>query len=880
MPEPKIDQIWDNDREFPFRKVLVAGVATLLIVLAFILCLFKGCNQLGAVADNDIYPPKHTQNGSVKQADQLLEVLVADTVPNIKVTNLEELNKKYRALIFDLPYASYDASTVEGNDLRLVGIRNDRIPESFKPFYYNSRLPQLLQQQSDNLAATYFRIRVRPKGRGMRNSLEVDHVRMIPSLSKVALVKNPWTGTIYANSNCLFDDAVVYLSFGNTIIPFPKCKHADMTNPYVLYAKRDELCVGNNASNTRPFNNYKFYRDVYTKNRSLSIRLVEGSSKDVNICCQDDMLIINSKFDFSHGRKQEHAGMKDTKISIVDGDVLTFYDDNGRKLSEFNVNVNNPSRILSTPRRTSVGRDRHVISRSQTDLFTQQLLRGLSRSLTNTDGVGDVTVTLDPLLSKEFEEELKDYLGKIKVASPQNQIDEEYDISMTVMDIATGNVLATPFYTTRFDKSKNDLDLQLTTKNVALTRRYLGSTFKPMLALAALLARPNLLNMSTIGHISLSDKNTATFLGRKVTAWAKDSPWHWRGTNFVDFLAHSDDVYPVALASLALSRNPNENYLPVDANSVFDIQDGFLHFRKNAVRTQEPFWYWLSWLYDANFESDESSDLHLYDELFPHDGKDNTETGSLNLLEITPDITNLHYDLFDKGGDFRGLFVPWVLGQGSNEWNCVKIAEAWSRMIGKRKVRAHFIKQSKTHKGNPNPDTLTRVPSTNTKTVLGNKREYVKINETWNGFLDKFSDAQTPVHASSTLSPMYDAVAKLNQNVDEPLVLFSKTGTPDGYVRNEAPLLTARKRFLDIGMFTFALVKKSALDAIKNEELGRGIVCVIRITRSYTCKKCAINKQCKACKGYSGLGSSHARSFFAKDYARLEKFYHLTKSYY
>ena len=61
------------------------------------------------------------------------------------------------------------------------------------------------------------------------------------------------------------------------------------------------------------------------------------------------------------------------------------------------------------------------------------------------------------------------------------------------------------------------------------------------------------------------------------------------------------------------------------------------------------------------------------------------------LQEVAPDQTQLRMDRFRTGEDFRGLLVSWILGQGDNMWNCIKLAEAWSRMINKRDIRASFI---------------------------------------------------------------------------------------------------------------------------------------------------------------------------------------------
>ena len=136
-----------------------------------------------------------------------------------------------------------------------------------------------------------------------------------------------------------------------------------------------------------------------------------------------------------------------------------------------------------------------------------------------------------------------------------------------------------------------------------------------------------------------------------------------------------------------------------------------------------------------------------------------------------------------------------------------------------------------------------------------------------------------------TLYPMYLKINELNrilglQNGNE-LVLFSKTGTPDAYVRDEVPMLNARKRYLDVGVYTFALIRKKELQKIKNKDPkpGKGIVCVIRLTRSYKCMSCGKNEKCDTCLNANGFWGSTAGDFFVSKPERLKKLYKMTEKY-
>ena len=85
--------------------------------------------------------------------------------------------------------------------------------------------------------------------------------------------------------------------------------------------------------------------------------------------------------------------------------------------------------------------------------------------------------------------ELQRTIGRGK---PARQTREQYDMSVTVMDISTGQVLATPFYTSLFDFDHYPESMKMTVRNTSLSRRSVGSVFKPLVALPAVLSNPNL----------------------------------------------------------------------------------------------------------------------------------------------------------------------------------------------------------------------------------------------------------------------------------------------------------------------------------------------------------------------------------------------------
>lgn len=908
MEEPRIDPQLHKDRQVELRPFLVAGVPVLILLLAVAFSFLKGLTPLGRAGGENLYDPSSKVNedeGFVGKANMLLRELVADADNSVKATCLDSLNKRYPALEFALPYSEAHKPYVEASDLRLVAIHPERIKsEDLRLFFYNSRLPQLLQRQAEHLDETYFRVLCSGAGTSVNHvrPIEVKAVRLLPSMFKVALAKNPWTGIVTGAPNCLFCDSdAVFLTYGNNVLPLHNEERLTRDNPIQFHAVMGEGTLKGVRGNIDYYDYYlKSFKSGMPHGINIDLREQEnaGGKADFMICYSHDSLLISHSTDLmiigkgkaKMYKKPETGKVRPAIIPFVDGMKLLVYDDEDRKLGEFVIQRTDPSHMLSCLVQSNMGQSRFFIDPSQTDLFTQQMLRGLSRHLSNRDNVDRVDLSIDPLLSKEFEREAQSYVGQLSKtigkSKPTSQTKELYDMSVTVMDIATGQVLATPFYTSLFDVGDYPEAMKMTVRNSSLSRRSVGSVFKPLVALPAVLTNPNLLDMNTASPRRYhwdGNSGEVDFFGRKTHVWAKKSAGHWGGCDFTTFLSRSDDVYPVALAALAMTNerlDANVTTLPVDgSNNFFTLskdKNRFLFFRK-AEDTQtinqrnRYFTDWLSYAYNTNYDKDAVNDLNLFKGLFANDSLDN-EQKHFGLDEITPECTDLRLDRFYDGDDFHQRLVPWTLGQGDNMWNCIKVAEAWCRMIGKRQVCASFLRQH----GDSIPSLIQAGPNY-PGSVFG-ERTVSGINSTWNSFLAKLHDAQ---QGGSLLSPMRSKVVELNQSEHTNLTLFSKTGTPDSYIRYEFPMLGGNHRYVDIGMYVFALMEhEQYVENVVNNRPAKGIVCVVRITRSYQCNRCRPGRQCGACERYSGLQSSHARNFFSSSAERLRKLYDMTRNYY
>lgn len=925
MSEPKIDSNWNSNRQhFRIRSFLVAGTSLLLLCVALILSTVKGCMPLGQHGRLDFFAPSEADGvGFVGKTNELLAILLADVDTTVTADNIDQLNRRYPALEFALPYGEDHKPVIEAADLRLVGIHPERIKdEKWRNFYYNSRLPQLLRQQREETGETYFDIRAKGvKDKKGRRHIEISSIRLYASMFKVALVKNPWKGEIHGRQNCLFcDTSAIFLTYGGSMVPVPvQPDHNVIGGAKQTISAVMDTCMLLDAHG-HPLDYYQIYKNAFDRTnadreRAVSINMCEtrggkpqvnfvlscarkGKAKELKIISGADVLVFGSAGKVDTIKASKRGAEKAEKpIAVIDGMKLAVYGNSGRKLGEFVVNTKDPTRVLSSIIQSNTGQMRYNIPACQTDLFTQQVIRGVSRHLSADDHVASVDLSIDPMLSLELENAITGFVhslpGKLPAGKPATQKNEQYDMSVTVMDIATGEVLATPFYTTKFDPVDYPQQLKMTTRNVALSRRFVGSTFKPFVALAAVQANPGLLDLNTSGKVHLNPKTneakrvdpkrTADFFGYTIkNPWAQLAPSHWDGCDFVSFLQHSDDVYPAALAAIAMGGGKSADAIAVKGeNSFFQKKaDGDLYLRDEVSPDTKsyPFLAWMAHITCANHDDDTD-----YYDRNPLRGIQNKEADydvrTYGLREITPDVTNLHFELFRQGGRFRSEVVPWVLGQGSNEWSAVTMAQAWARMIGRHDVIATYT-DTKDNK----VSSLTDVEDYNIfpgcNTQGGSIRAASQINATWNTFLDKLSAAAS----GGTLGPMKEAVGTLNNSLGgrggDPLVLYCKTGTPDAYSRYDVVRLGGSNRFFDIGMFSFALMPQSAVNRVKNGGTGNGIVCIVRVTRTYQCNRCGQEHQCKACSEYNGLQSSTARDFFAANPSRMRMLYDMTSRYY
>lgn len=928
MATPQIDPNWSNDDNFKWRPFLAVGLPILLLLSAIAFSFCKGSKPLDIVARPSVYEPD--PEGFVGKANNLFANLLAVCDTNVKAIDLATLNERYPALEFALPYEENSKTVIEAADIRVVAVHPEHLSEEDRNYYYNSRLPQMLRQQAENLCETYFHIVSRSvhdyDRQDGRKPIEIKSISLQLSMFKLALSKDPWKGTIYANPNCLFSsDNAIFLTYGNSMVPLPIAPStAGSGTLFKVVANTGDSRLYKEVQNKLvDIDYYELYEKGFKERNgrnAVEIELVSPNSREPIdkisiICTRHGMNISSGHTNITAYQTDENGHYVQTQSSITGGDsrrdtlnitdgmklvFSTERENETRKVAEFCIHLQDPTNVLSDLITTNKGKSRYNLSEDQTDLFTQQVIRGLSRHLSNQDRIDSILLSIDPMLSREFEKELKQFTEEVRRtidndnAKPRSQQNEMYDISLTIMDMSTGDILASPFYSDKFKEGYPER-MRITSRNPALSRRYLGSTFKPILALAAVQANPNLLNLDTRNnkHYLLGQANDpqcqAHFLGYKTGAWARKSSSHWAGTDFTNFIMHSDDVYPVALAALAMTGQANVNpQNPIlapdksgdDYNNFFTTSGDYIKFKKKKINyRKQPFTSWLAHITGANYDLDENTDQNLFEKILSEDQDE--EARRFGLSEVNPDITNLNMQRFNRLGDkettdFQPVLVPWVLGQGDNEWSCIAIAQAWSRMLTKHKVRASMVRNKAVA---PEPlitNDKVNMPGCNTTT--GEVRSMEAIDATWDTFLAKFNAAQ----AGGTLVNMNNAINEYNASHPgkSPLKLFSKTGTPDAVSRYEYTMLGGNNRYYDIGLYTFGLMTEQQYNRVLDGETPKGIVCVVRITRTYVCPDCMGETKCSRCDKYWGVKSSHAQELFTKDTKRLRKLLDMTSRYF
>lgn len=843
-------------------KGVLGGIAAALTIALAAFSLLKEHTYLGRVSKAAVYSPDE-ETGFVAKANSLLEKLVRqgnEQNAGVRPHSMEELQRRYPALRFALPYGENMDGGARAADIRLVGIVTDSIHDGKDlDFYYNSFFPTLLKKQRNNLGDRVFRIFFSSEDRG----LVIDRIRMQPGMFKVALDKQPWRGDVLCAGSPLFPDSThCFLVWGQTALPIRLKENGDLRRGMVVRVLPNNATRQLETGKRQEIDYYDLFLALEKGHTTLNLRLPEANDCGVFIdyIARDSVAIkavgCRCKPFGEKGPLREAPPMQAHEQGphyALNSQLRLLITDTGgsRLLCEATLTRDNPMRTLSTFVRTSDGWARRNAADTSTDRFTRQILNGQAASLSNAVWDKDIELTIDPLLSLGMEKELQKYTENNLRNRKGFYDDDQFEVSLTIMDMATGNVIAAPYYRTEDENMPSGM--ALSRKNPALVARYCGSTFKPLAALAAVLTDSSLLRLDTRGKYSLDVqgngkyKGKATFYGHATTAWSSQgsAARFWDGcASMNDFISASDDVYPVALVAKALGYGREA--------SPFSFSNDEVLLRENKLFTwaHAPFISTLTNLYDFPSPTDYCLHDSLQMEYYVWDNLSLDSTKRFGLDNISPDPTLLHYDRFNSStATLSNELATWVLGQGSNVSSGLKMAECWTRMLTKRKVRASLA--AYTH-GN------------RTAACLADGYG----NDTWNAFLEELRVAQ---EKGSLLSDMHEAVRKLNseENIGDSLILFAKTGTPENYLREEFRTVRGKAYWVDMGLYCMGLMPESSYEAVRAGNPGNGLMCVMSIVR-------IVNHE-EVAKNNSTIMSEDARLFFSGDVERLRKLYRMAR---
>lgn len=859
------------DSNYKIFSWCLTGIVALCVFVVGPIVLHKSTS--GKEAKPQTYNLSKDSEGVQKTNKLLADLLLIEDTSVVSIKNLQDLNRRYKALTFSLPYADdiefSESSFIHTSDIRLTDIDPTKIKdEKDKEHFYNSNLQNLLEKQRSDPSINFFKIRFKKEN----GQIRIRDIRLITSLFRVYHDKKIWKGSIMATDYGLFpENNFCFLSFGKNILPIKQCSGsrpiyftADLSGHEFLHANAPINMVNLSMDDYRcsPREVGLFLQNAQgTRIGTLTLKYIDETTLYTKT---DDRLrcIFYAIGEGPSYINPTSAGGNYDTVDFSRDLKIAFYDHTNKKVAEMMLTHHNPIFTMSSPTRNNQGLSRYAIDASLTDRFTQQAVRGVYNMLVDNGIDSAVQLTLDPYLSKWLEEEIKTYTKGLKsdiISRGIGRPDDRWEMSVTVIDMSTGAIIAMPYY--RSEDDNLPLEVALSRKNPALTRRYIGSTFKPLLTLAAVQTEPNLMDLNTVSNrmYGLRDVGNAEMFGFPVEYWGSVPHW-WGRCSIEQFLAASCNVYPVAMTVLALNGNrqprPNAN------SDVFTArgQDGHLGYYSERESGR---FHWnnmqlmrnLAKLYDINSytESENENDANYKMERYiwrniPGWGRlDEDQTHSVDI--VSPDMTVMHYEDFDKPPyTVSGNLRPWVLGQGSNSWSCLKLAEAWCRMLTKRKIQVCIT--------NPTENTPAIIPD----------YDY----DLWDRFLDTLAAAQKD-HNYGLLSSMYDVVTNVNENMhligNNRLMLFSKTGTPANYDWKEYLNIDNTKLRYDVGLYCMGLMTRGAYNSIKDEGVGDGIVCVIRITRISTKKDSA-----------DGLWSHEARDFFSANPQRLQRFCWLTRT--
>ncbi len=864
--------------------------AIIVIVVVIVSCVFG--YSLFSNSSKDSYKPiAGDGKGFIGKADALFtELLLIENIDTKKnLTPLDQLNYRYPALIFALPDDVKEGECLVG-DIRLVGIKENRIKNTnLKNFYLSSELQNILKQQNQNLYKKYFNLKIKI----YKGVAEIEYIKMIPELYTIKFNNKPWLGTIVGHSYGKIDSTnSLFVVYGSSVLPVKRQDSifVQRQENYIVKLKNNYL-----QHSDLPIDLYDYYKECYEKGRFIRFSVDGDDNKSFTVQIftdtikQRDSLVFDmpTNLDIYCGTKKM-VGSPNASLSRV-GCTFRFNEnvlrvvvsDEGikNKKAEFYFFRNNPMNTLSYSLDTNKGKMRTQVDTLYTDNFTQKIVDLFNQKMNETSP-DNINLSIDPYLSKTLEGELKKYVDSVLISGVKLHEGEKVEMSISLINSATGEILAAPSYSTlRINPA-----YQLDRKNSNTQRRFIGSCFKPLMTLAAVQVYPDLLNLTTNPAmwqplpVANGDRWNVTLLGCPIFSLSNYIKAQWNnGMTMTQYFASSNDVYPIMLAMYAFTNPNDRNELPTSFMTInphkFPATLLLPRTADTKINSDYPihnsqFAKMLDILYNINSNEarQNTQDMHIVPEIYVwrmFNKNQFSKEDSISFPDISPEYTNMNYWSWHNNGEsFRTKVISWVLGQGDNSWSPLKLAEAWARMNTKYPVRLSFIR-------NPNPTYEQLL----TEKIDRDGRDYRhgtrRANDVWNDFMKSFHDAQSSNGNASLLGPSQSRVTAIGRN----LVILGKTGTPDEFslpdIENAQRNINSDNKKnveYDMGLYSFSLMNTIQYNRIRNGSdrvaHNSGISAVVRIVHTYWTEKGS---------AIGNINSSSARNFISNKNNVFEK---------
>lgn len=841
------------------------AVLFFIILLAFV-TFFIGLSSGSYLshADKEIYKPNKGK-GFESKVNTMLAKLLLDTT-DMSNYSINSLNRHYKFLGFTLQREE-GSELINKNSIRLIAVTPNT--EEDKKFIHNSYLSNILKAQNKNISKALFRIKFNEK------TLRIESIIVEPGLYDLVLKSNNNLNN-FAINNPYFelDNKVLYVISELNTVPLFASNSEDsgweqkQDNPKFQINSTNLVSLNEEGRTISEFNPISNARLLYTKareNKSMGFQ-IENTSSEIRIYNNDGALelklenfesveLVDKEGNYTDFRQGKLIKKKrnELPIKLLCRSKSTKVKDH-MYYHEFKITDN----LLSEKGRENVVK--WSGNSTNSDFFTNQTITALNNIDKKITKKTNKVSCINPLLSKSLEDALKIKVKQLKKDYPKDII----QISMVLMDINTGELLAAPFYSSEFiDKSFNISD----EKNYNFSKHFIGSAFKPLLSNASSIVYPKIGNFKLVKEAYKFDViiKKCNLLGYPFNTipFSKNGSLWTSCNSRVDYLFQSHDLYPIIQTMLALTEKGDSAYNFLKntglTNDLKKLNNGnSQRYKSTATNTKirdidrSTLAKCISDLYGIPTQNIYYNGKSMYKQLY-----DSSLLG-LNIEDIPnsilPENVTLNANLLgninkndpDNNTDFTSL-TAWILGQGTNEWTNIHLAQAYARLFSKKNITMTLWQNKQLAKSIKT--TKTYEPSS--------------VNASWSAFLEDFKTANTKGKLlPPALATFKKALISSSTFLDKPLNMVGKTGTPDNYPRRTSYIYHERdKLFLDEGLYTFGILSNY------NTTKTKGITGVVYI------KRISGEKPTE-----NGINSSVARDFLSEDVLNNILFY--TKSHY